>query len=203
MELENVSAGVPLDGLMIQFNKNTFGFAPAHQNIPVAPIQPGQTSVAEVAMNQTPNMVAPTAASILQVAIKCNQLGVLYLTDNVNVPALFQEDGRIESTQFVSSWKAIPDENEQQRAVGATIFNIDAIKQQLEANRVFVMAHKNVNGEDVLYVTARMGLPTGPVQLLLELRFVQGQPGVRMFYKSERTDLGPMALDGVASIITA
>lgn len=74
---------------------------------------------------------------------------------------------------------------------------------QLNPCRLFVMAHKNVNGEDVLYVTGCCSLPTGPVQLLMELRFTVGRPGVRLFFKSERPDLAPMAFDAVTSVITA
>lgn len=37
MAITNVSAGVPLDGWMIQFNKNALGLAPAAQQLQLDP----------------------------------------------------------------------------------------------------------------------------------------------------------------------
>lgn len=39
LSVSNVSAGVPLDGFMIQFNKNALGLAPTSQ---VVPLEPGE-----------------------------------------------------------------------------------------------------------------------------------------------------------------
>jgi hypothetical protein len=65
------------------------------------------------------------------------------------------------------------------------------------------MAHKSVPGEDVLYVTGRAALPSGGVQLLLELRFVVGAPGVRAFYKSDQPQLAAVAFDAVRRALAA
>lgn len=67
LELHNGS-GTPLDGFMLQFNKNTFGLAPATQNIPVPSIAPGASARAAVPVTQTPAMLSPGAANaVLQV----------------------------------------------------------------------------------------------------------------------------------------
>lgn len=62
LELHN-GGGVLLDGFMIQFNKNSFGLAPADQNVPVQPIAPRTTGRASVQITQDPSMLSPTAAT--------------------------------------------------------------------------------------------------------------------------------------------
>lgn len=132
--------------------------------------------------------------SLHQVAIRCNQLGVLYMSDNVTLTGMLAEDGRIESAAFVNGWKAIPETSEVQHPLTATITAADAAKSKLEAAHLFVMAHKKVPGtaEEVLYVTGKVGALPTPVQLLMELRYVGGAPGVRCFFKSEQAALAPL-----------
>lgn len=127
-------------------------------------------------------------------AIRCNQLGVLYMSDNVTLAGVLAEDGRIESAAFVNGWKAIPETSEVQHPLNLTIAAADVAKSKLEAAHLFVMAHKQVPGtsEEVLYVTGKAGTLPAPVQLLMELRYVVGAPGVRCFYKSEQPALAPM-----------
>ena len=66
-EFQN-GAGMALDTFMIQFNKNSFGLAPANQVIPLQTIAPGATGRATVPLTQTASMLSPAAATpILQV----------------------------------------------------------------------------------------------------------------------------------------
>lgn len=48
-----------------------------------AAVLPGATASARVPMTQVPAMQAPEQQQLLQVALKCNQLGVMYLNDNI------------------------------------------------------------------------------------------------------------------------
>ncbi|KAL4433786.1 hypothetical protein ABPG75_000227 [Micractinium tetrahymenae] len=83
LSVSNVSAGVPLDGFMIQFNKNSLGLAPASQAVQLDPVLPGATGSARVPMTHAAHLQAPEQGNVLQVAIKCNQLGVLYMNDTI------------------------------------------------------------------------------------------------------------------------
>lgn len=66
---QNASAQ-SLDGFMIQFNKNSFGFSPASQVIPLSPLAPGSTQTTLLPVTQSSNMLASGAAtSLLQVCI--------------------------------------------------------------------------------------------------------------------------------------
>jgi AP-1 complex subunit beta-1 len=207
MEFENVSSGITLDGFMIQFNKNTFGIAPVNQVIPIAtPIAPGATCSVSVPLTQTASLVAPPPATTgtLQVAIKSNQLGVLYLADTVTAAVVLSESGKIDSTAFVSGWKAIPEDQEvQQELPNVVITDVEAATSALERNNVFVMAHKVIGEEHVLYCTGRVEIPGAPVQALLELRFMDsGSGGVKAYYRSTRQDLAGVVLVAVGAALS-
>jgi hypothetical protein len=52
--------------------------------------------------------------------------------------------------------------------------------------------------QQALYVTAKVG---GVAQLLLELRFTPGVPGVDATFKSERLDMAPLAFDMLTGLL--
>lgn len=204
LQFDNVSAGSTLDGFMIQLNKNVLGLQPANQVIAVAPVAPGASAAASVVLDQKPAMAAPAGGGpyVLQIAIKCTQLGVLYLSSPISLGGALAEDGRIESTAFVQAWKDIPEAEEVQQSLPVTITETATATQRLNAAKLFVMANKTVGGEEVLYVTGRAMLCPDAVQLLLELRFVAGQPGVRAFFRCTRPDVAPLVFDAVAAALS-
>ena len=75
--------GSPLDGFMIQLNKNALGLAPASQHVALPPVAPGATAAARVPMSDAPHLRAPEQGGLLQVALKVNPLGVLYVNDTI------------------------------------------------------------------------------------------------------------------------
>ena len=83
LSFRNATQGV-LDGLMIQFNKNSFGLMPGG-SLQLPALQPGSSGATKLPINvNVQNMVSPPPVrNILQVAIKCNQLGVLYMQDTI------------------------------------------------------------------------------------------------------------------------
>lgn len=204
LNFENVSTGVGLDGLMIQFNKNAFGLAPASQVIAAGPIAPGTSASVAVPVVQPESLAAAgTAPSVLQIAIKCTQLGVLYLTDHIPLATMLSGQGRIESSEFVAGWKAIPEAQEVKQTVKLTIVSVPDATRRLEAANIFVMAHKTVGEEQVIYATGQVNVPNDPVQLLLELRFILNRSGVRCFYRCARSDLATMTFDAVVAALGA
>jgi hypothetical protein len=46
-------------------------------------VAPGATSIASIPLVHNPTMAAPEQGAVLQVAIKCNPLGVLYVNDAI------------------------------------------------------------------------------------------------------------------------
>ena len=62
LHFHNGSQG-PLDQFMVQFNKNSFGLAPATQNIPVAQVAPGASQTAALPLTLSASMLSPAAVS--------------------------------------------------------------------------------------------------------------------------------------------
>ena len=58
-------AGQPLDGLMIQFNRNSFGLAPAAQAVPLGALPPGGSATVDVSLAQNAALLAPGATTAL------------------------------------------------------------------------------------------------------------------------------------------
>lgn len=69
-------------------------------------------------------------AVVIQVAIKNAQQGVFYYPDSISLEALFVEGGRIEAAAFVSTWKAIPSDNEVTRQLLVSINSLEIAQVQ-------------------------------------------------------------------------
>lgn len=122
MLFENNSQ-IPLDGFMIQFNKNSFGLAPAGPlqvvilhglesvlvqavlNLSpltqVPQLQPGTSARTLLPMVLFQNMAPGPPNSLLQVAVKNNQQPVWYFSDKISLLVFFSEDGKMERASFL------------------------------------------------------------------------------------------------------
>uniref|UniRef100_A0A6N2KSN6 Clathrin adaptor alpha/beta/gamma-adaptin appendage Ig-like subdomain domain-containing protein n=1 Tax=Salix viminalis TaxID=40686 RepID=A0A6N2KSN6_SALVM len=91
---------IPLDGFMIQFNKNSLGLAAAGP-LQVPQLQPGTSVAILLPMVLFQNMSAGPPTSLLQVAVKNNQQPVWYFNDKISLHVFFTEDGRMERGSFL------------------------------------------------------------------------------------------------------
>lgn len=89
-----------------------------------------------------------TLHCVIQVALKTNQLGVLYWDDSIPVAALLAEDGTIDGQAFLANWRTLP--QEAVRKLPLTVGDIDAAKAKLQAVNLFVLAHRPVGVGAVL-----------------------------------------------------
>ncbi len=80
----------------------------------------------------------------VQVALRTNQLGVLYWEDSISLGALLAEDGTIDGQTFLSSWRTLP--QELVRKLPMSITDIEQAKAKLQAVNLFVLAHRPVGG---------------------------------------------------------
>lgn len=87
----------------------------------------------------TPPLPLPCS---IQVALRTNQLGVLYWEDSISLAALLAEDGTIDGQTFLSTWRTLP--QELVRKLPLTISDIEAAKAKLQAVNLFVLAHRPV-----------------------------------------------------------
>lgn len=204
MELRNMSCSADISNFAIQLNKNAFGLSPASQQIVCNPAIPqgssGKTHT-EVVINT--NMVAPTppsgqpASPQIQVAIKNMATGnVFYFAANMNFEALFRNDGAMERSTFIESWKNIDDRNELYGTVSdlpPSSVDIEVVCKKFKASNVFFIARRpvpNAEGQEVVYFSMRT--ITG-MEFLAELTFKQGVNACKVCLKTENAAYGAMA----------
>ncbi|MEW5304817.1 MAG: hypothetical protein WDW36_007401 [Sanguina aurantia] len=191
----------PVDGFMLQTNKSSFGLAPANPVLPLAAVAAGATGTVLLPMLVDPAKLLQGAVSpALQVALKTNQCGVLYFSDNVQLPPLLEESGSIDGAAFLNAWRTLPPESHARLPV--SVAAVAQAQAKLSAANLFVLAHRPVPNtrQEALYVTCRpCGLNT---QVLLELKFEVGVAGLDVSFKSERAELWPMALAAVTQLLS-
>ncbi|KAJ6803452.1 beta-adaptin-like protein B [Iris pallida] len=189
---------VPLDGFMIQFNKNSFGLAAAGP-LQVSQVQPGGSARTLLPMVLYQNMSQGPQNTLLQVAVKNNQQPVWYFNDKIWLHVFFQEDGRMERSSFLETWKSIPDTNEISKDLqGAVINNVDATIDHLSASNVFFVAKRRNANKEVLYLSAK-----GPksVPFLIELTAAIGTPGVKCAVKTPSPELAPLFFEAMENLL--
>jgi len=211
MELSNVSAGQDISSFAIQLNKNAFGLSPVSQQITYAPpISVGSSGTATVELTTTPNMMAPVASGQpaspqVQVAIKNMHTGnVFYFAANLNFEALFVEDGSMEKSAFIESWKSIDDRNELYGTVSdlpRDACNIDAVQRKFAAYNIFFIARRpvpNAEGQEVVYFCMRTA---NNMEFFAELTFKQGVNACKVCLKTESSAYGLMAKQALESLL--
>ncbi|RZC66784.1 hypothetical protein C5167_010467 [Papaver somniferum] len=197
MSFEN-NTQVPLDGFMIQFNKNTFGLAAAGQ-LQVPQLQPGTTASVLLPMVLLQNLSPGPPTSLLQVAVKNNQQPVWYFNDKVSLLMLFSEDGRMERANFLETWKSLPDSNEVTKDLPVIVVNsVEATLDKLAASNMFFIAKRRHANQEVLYLSAK--IPRG-IPLLIELTAVIGIPGVKCAIKTPSPEMAPLFFEALEILL--
>jgi hypothetical protein len=174
-----------MSGFAIQFNKNSFGLAPAQQlNVPTA-LMPSQSINLSLPVSTTGVVQRMEPLSNLQVAIK-NNIDVFYFSCLIPMHVLFAEDGEMDKRIFLATWKDIPVQNEVQYDIRDVQHNADTVSQKLRNNNVFTVAKRNVEGQDMLYQSIKL---TNGVWVLAELKIQPGNPNFTLSLKSRAVDV--------------
>ncbi|XP_051129368.1 beta-adaptin-like protein C [Andrographis paniculata] len=196
MLFENNSQ-VPLDGFMIQFNKNTFGLA-AGGPLQVPQLQPGASASTLLPMVLFQNMSPGPPSSLLQVAVKNNQQPVWYFSDKIPLQVLFTGDGRMERSSFLETWKSLPDSNEVSKEFPAIVLNsIDATIERLGSSNVFFIAKRKHSNQDVLYLSAK--IPQA-IPILIEITAAIGAPGLKCAIKTPNPEIAPLFFEAIETL---
>ncbi|KAG8382206.1 hypothetical protein BUALT_Bualt05G0052600 [Buddleja alternifolia] len=197
MLFENNSQ-IPLDGFMIQFNKNSFGLAAAGP-LQVPQLQPGTSASTLLPMVLFQNMSPGPPTTLLQVAVKNNQQPVWYFSDKIPLLVFFTEDGRMERSTFLETWKSLPDSNEISKDFpGIVVNSIEATLDKLsQSNMFFIAKRKNAN-QDVLYLSAK--IPRG-IPFLIELTAAIGIPGLKCAIKTPSPEMGPLFFEAIELLL--
>uniref|UniRef100_A0A7N0VFT3 Beta-adaptin-like protein n=1 Tax=Kalanchoe fedtschenkoi TaxID=63787 RepID=A0A7N0VFT3_KALFE len=198
MHFENNSP-VPLDGFMIQFNKNTFGLAGASGTIPIPVLQPGMSASTLVPMALFQNLLPGPPTTLLQVAVKNNQQPVWYFNDKISLLVFFTEDGTMERGAFLETWRSLPESNEVSISIPSIVVNsIDATLDRLASSNMFFIAKRKHANQDVLYLSAK--LPRG-IPFLIELTATVGIPGLNCAVKTPAPEMAPLFFQAIEALL--
>ncbi|XP_031124771.1 beta-adaptin-like protein B [Ipomoea triloba] len=197
MLFENHSQ-IALDGFMIQFNKNTFGLAAAGP-LQVPQLQPGTSASTLLPMVLFQNLSPGPPNSLLQVAVKNNQQPVWYFNDKILFNVFFTEDGKMERSTFLETWKSLPDSNEVSRELPGTIINsVEATVEHLATSNMFFIAKRKHANQEVLYLSAKIvrGIP-----FLIELTGAVGIPGLKCAIKTPSPEMAPLFFEALETLL--
>ena len=192
---------VPLNGFLIQFNKNAFGLVPQGQ-LQVPPLPPTGSGAARLPITFNPASVSQPFSTQLQCAIKNVTTGeVCYFTDQVPLGAVATEDGNLDQGVFLQTWQGLPDTTEQKAAVPGTLQAPDGLVAQLQRQNAFLVANRpNPAGRSLLYFACKVA-PFG-AQLLFEVAYSPGVPGVNVCCKGPRPELAALVFAAVRAACT-
>ncbi|XP_073051986.1 beta-adaptin-like protein C [Primulina eburnea] len=197
MLFENNSQ-IPLDGFMIQFNKNTFGLAAAGP-LQVPQLLPGTSASTLLPMVLFQNVSPGPPSTLLQVALKNNQQPVWYFNDSIPMPVIFAEDGKMERSAFLETWKSLPDSNEISKDFPAIVVNsFEAIIDRLAASNMFFIAKRKHTNQEILYLSAK--IPRG-IPFLIELTAAIGIPGLKCAIKTPSPEMAPLFFESVEALL--
>ena len=172
-------------GFAIQFNKNSFGLSPATA-LPVgAPLGANQSIQVSLPLNTVGPVQRMDPLLNLQVAMK-NNIDVFYFNCLLPCFALWTEDGNMDRKVFLATWKDIPNSNEVQTVLNNVALTSDAAEQRLQSNNVFTIARRNIDGQDLLYVSLKF---SNGIWVLGELKFAPAGGSVAVALKTQTMDV--------------
>ncbi|KAL7391551.1 hypothetical protein ABVT39_010943 [Epinephelus coioides] len=163
----------------IQFNRNSFGLAPAGPLQILTPLPPNQSIEAVLPLSTVGPVMKMEPLNNLQVAVK-NNIDVFYFSCQYPISMLFVEDGKMERQVFLATWKDIPNDNESQFQIKDCHLNSDAASNKLQGSNIFTIAKRTVEGQDMLYQSMKL---TNGIWVLAELRVQAGNPNYTISLK--------------------
>uniref|UniRef100_A0A4W5NGA8 AP complex subunit beta n=2 Tax=Hucho hucho TaxID=62062 RepID=A0A4W5NGA8_9TELE len=176
--LTNKAMSVMTD-FAIQFNRNSFGLAPAGPLQVLTPLGPNQTIEVSLPLSTVGPVMKMDPLNNLQVAVK-NNIDVFYFSCQYPISMLFVEDGKMERQVFLATWKDIPNDNESQFQIQDCHLNSDAASNKLQGSNIFTIAKRTVEGQDMLYMAIKL---SNGIWVLAELKMQAGNPNYTISLK--------------------
>ncbi|XP_035495380.2 AP-1 complex subunit beta-1 isoform X2 [Scophthalmus maximus] len=184
MTLTNKAMSVMTD-FAIQFNRNSFGLAPAGPLQVLTPLSPNQSIEVALPLSTVGPVMKMEPLNNLQVAVK-NNIDVFYFSCQYPISMLFVEDGKMERQVFLATWKDIPNDNESQFQIKDCHLNSDAASNKLQGSNIFTIAKRTVEGQDMLYQSMKL---TNSIWVLAELRVQAGNPNYTVCLKCRAAEV--------------
>lgn len=196
LQLTNKALQVMTD-FAIQFNRNSFGLAPAAPLQVHAPLSPNQTVELSLPLNTVGSVMKMEPLNNLQVAVK-NNIDVFYFSTLYPLHVLFVEDGKMDRQMFLATWKDIPNENEAQFQIRDCPLNTEAASNKLQSSNIFTVAKRNVEGQDMLYQSLKL---TNGIWVLAELRIQPGNPNFTLSLKCRAPEVSQHVYQAYETIL--
>uniref|UniRef100_A0A4X1V9X2 AP complex subunit beta n=1 Tax=Sus scrofa TaxID=9823 RepID=A0A4X1V9X2_PIG len=196
LQLTNKALQVMTD-FAIQFNRNSFGLAPAAPLQVHAPLSPNQTVEISLPLNTVGSVMKMEPLNNLQVAVK-NNIDVFYFSTLYPLHILFVEDGKMDRQMFLATWKDIPNENEAQFQIRDCPLNAEAVSSRLQSSNIFTVAKRNVEGQDMLYQSLKL---TNGIWVLAELRIQPGNPNFTLSLKCRAPEVSQHVYQAYETIL--
>uniref|UniRef100_A0A8C0FZQ1 Adaptor related protein complex 1 subunit beta 1 n=1 Tax=Bubo bubo TaxID=30461 RepID=A0A8C0FZQ1_BUBBB len=181
----------------IQFNRNSFGLAPAAPLQVHAPLAPNQSVEISLPLNTVGSVMKMDPLNNLQVAVK-NNIDVFYFSTLYPLHILFVEDGKMERQMFLATWKDIANENEAQFQIKDCSLNADAVSSKLQGSNIFTIAKRNVEGQDMLYQSLKL---TNGIWVLAELRIQPSNPSFTLSLKCRAPEVSQYIYQAYETIL--
>ncbi|KAF0302306.1 AP-2 complex subunit beta [Amphibalanus amphitrite] len=134
-----------------------------------------------------------------KVAMK-NNIDVMYFACLVPAHVFFGEDGMMDKRVFLATWKEIPAQNEMQFTIANLAMTADAISTKLQKENVFTIAKRNVEGQDMLYLSIKF---INGLWALLEIKVAPGSSNITLAIKCRTCEIAPDISNSVEAILRA
>ncbi|XP_051981147.1 AP-1 complex subunit beta-1-like isoform X4 [Xyrauchen texanus] len=184
LSLTNKAMSVMTD-FAIQFNRNSFGLAPAGPLQILTPLSPNQTIDISLPLSTSGPVMKMEPLNNLQVAVK-NNIDVFYFSCQYPLSLLFVEDGKMERQVFLATWKDIPNENETQFQIKDIHLNSDVAGNKLQGSNIFTIAKRTVDGQDMLYQSIKLA---NGIWVLAEMCVQTGNPNYTLSIKCRASEV--------------
>ncbi|MEE6511050.1 hypothetical protein FKM82_017227 [Ascaphus truei] len=181
----------------IQFNRNSFGMAPAAPLQIHTPLAPNQSTEVSLPLNTVGSIMKMDPLNNLQVAVK-NNIDVFYFSIPYPLHIIFVEDGKMERQMFLATWKDIPNENEAQFQIRECPPSSDTVSNKLTASNIFTVARRTVEGQDMLYQSLKL---TNGIWVLAELRMQPGSPNCTLSLKCRAPEVSQLVFQAYETVL--
>ncbi|KEP61546.1 UNVERIFIED_CONTAM: beta adaptin protein, putative [Hammondia hammondi] len=189
LTLANKSS-MTLNGWAIQFNRNSFGLAPA-ATLQVADLLPGQSAETTVPVlpGQLMSNAAPEQPLSLQVAVKTN-LDIFCFTVPFDLSVVLQENSSADKDVFRQRWQAIGEARQSSLMASApSSQSPQAVTKQMQAANISLVAQRSADTFDALYFSATT---TNNLVVLAEVSLQRNGNAVKLVTRSEAAALLPL-----------
>ncbi|KAJ3427637.1 beta-adaptin-like protein b [Anaeramoeba flamelloides] len=177
----------PIGGFACVFNTNSFGLKPNGWLLDGV-LMPMQTRFSSIPCPIETSHIKhqnDQISNLIQIAIGKDSK-VYYCQDEVPFTVFCTEDGKLGRSEFLKSWKNIPDEVESLKEItDLTESNSNIIKLKLENKNIFFVAKRKADELEIMYFSLKTPMTD---YILLELAIDTNSNTIQLATRTNNTD---------------